>query len=239
MKTRYHQYTDATFSVKEAVPDKEKHLGILGPVIRAEVGDEIKVVLLNRSPYPASLYLQGVTFDKSQDGLLQKKPFGKKLSFNCLLLFCNDWQSLWNVPKHQYYQQSFWMCRPIERMATVRNRYKYLTPFVQDTKGKATEIQSEHYKQKAKRIVSFPKNGQTAIQNKKFTRTYMQRRTMTEIVNHSRSTALDGQKKFYWGLYRFYVVTNRHDIGASIDLLADSFKMFFFVSTGMIVSFFN
>ena len=90
MKTRYHQYTDATFSVKEVVPDKEKHLGILGPVIRAEVGDEIKVVLLNRSPYPASLYLQGVTFDKSQDGLLQKKPFGKKLSFNCLLSFCND-----------------------------------------------------------------------------------------------------------------------------------------------------
>ena len=53
-------------------------MGILGPVIRAEVGDEIKVILLNRSPYPVSLYLQGVTFDKSQDGLLQKTPFSKE-----------------------------------------------------------------------------------------------------------------------------------------------------------------
>ena len=33
--------------------------------------------------------------------------------------------------------------------------------------------------------------GQTAIQNKNFTRTYKQRHTMTELVNHNRSTALE------------------------------------------------
>ena len=38
---------------------------------------------------------------------------------------------------------------------------------------------------------SLPKTGQTATQNKNSTKTYMQRHTMTEIVNNSRSTALE------------------------------------------------
>ena len=45
-------------------------------------------------------------------------------------------------------------------------------------------------KQNAKRTVTFPKIGQTAIQNIKLTRTYTQRHTITEIVNQSRSNAL-------------------------------------------------
>ena len=58
------------------------------------------------------------------------------------------------------------------------------------------------------------KNCQTAIQNKYFTRTYMQRHSMTEIVNHNRSTALErsvkilrGEMGWAGGLYRFYVAT--------------------------------
>src|SRR5262249_14538109 len=39
-KTRYIEYTDATFSTRKPQPE---WLGILGPVIRAEVGDEIVV----------------------------------------------------------------------------------------------------------------------------------------------------------------------------------------------------
>ena len=61
--------------------------------------------------------------------------------------------------------------------------------------------------------VSFPKIGQTAIQNKNFTRKYMQRHTVTETVNYSRSTAWERSVKYYlgWevggGLNRFYMVT--------------------------------
>ena len=57
--------------------------------------------------------------------------------------------------------------------------------------------QSKHYKQKAKRTVFSPKISQTAIQNKKFTRKYMQNHTMTEIVNHSRSTAVEWSVTYY------------------------------------------
>ena len=46
----------------------------------------------------------------------------------------------------------------------------------------ATAPQSKHSKQKAKRTVSFQNIGQTAIQNKNFTMTYMQRHIITEMV---------------------------------------------------------
>ena len=44
-KTRYIEYTDSTFTAKKPQPD---WLGILGPVIRGEVGDEFVVEFLNR-----------------------------------------------------------------------------------------------------------------------------------------------------------------------------------------------
>ena len=50
--------------------------------------------------------------------------------------------------------------------------------------------QSKHYMQKAKRTVSFPKIDRTAIQNRIFTKTYMQRHTKiiksTEIVKRGK-----------------------------------------------------
>ena len=48
MKAIYEQYTDSSFSTK--VP-KPKHLGFLGPVIRAEVNDIIEVVFMNNVRY--------------------------------------------------------------------------------------------------------------------------------------------------------------------------------------------
>ena len=52
-------------------------------------------------------------------------------------------------------------------------------------------------------------SGQTAIKNKKIiSKTYMQRHTMTEIVNHSRSTVLERSvKTLLGGFDRFYVAT--------------------------------
>ena len=46
------------------------------------------------------------------------------------------------------------------------------------------------------------------LSKKKITRTYMQKHTMTDIVIHSRSTALEPLVKYYCGgLKRFYVAT--------------------------------
>jgi FtsP/CotA-like multicopper oxidase with cupredoxin domain len=69
-KTLYFEYTDATFTTKKAVPAEWKHLGSLGPAIRAEVGDTIKVVFMNRTNSGRSftMHPHGVFYDKSSEG---------------------------------------------------------------------------------------------------------------------------------------------------------------------------
>jgi len=64
-KTRYIEYTDATFSIRKPQPE---WLGILGPVIRAEVGDEIIVDFLNRGQVPHSIHPHGLRYDKANEG---------------------------------------------------------------------------------------------------------------------------------------------------------------------------
>lgn len=66
-KTHYIEYTDATFTVRKPQP---AWLGILGPVIRAEVGDGIIVDFLNRSKLPHSIHPHGLRYDKADEGAL-------------------------------------------------------------------------------------------------------------------------------------------------------------------------
>jgi len=66
-KTRYIEYTDSTFSVKKPQPE---WLGILGPVIRAEVGDTVVVDFMNRSARPHSIHPHGLRYDKANEGAL-------------------------------------------------------------------------------------------------------------------------------------------------------------------------
>ena len=64
-KALYRQYTDGMFSRR--VP-QERYLGLLGPVMHAEVGDTIRVVFLNRLPFPASIHPHGVFYSKRAEG---------------------------------------------------------------------------------------------------------------------------------------------------------------------------
>jgi hypothetical protein len=64
-KTRFIEYSDATFSVRKPQPI---WLGILGPVIRAEVGDTILVDFLNRSQTEHNIHPHGLRYDKNNEG---------------------------------------------------------------------------------------------------------------------------------------------------------------------------
>jgi multicopper oxidase len=64
-KTRYIEYTDETFSSRKPQPE---WLGILGPVIRAVVGDAIEVHFLNRSHMDLSIHPHGLRYDKDNEG---------------------------------------------------------------------------------------------------------------------------------------------------------------------------
>jgi len=68
LKTLYREYTDDTFkTLKPRAPEWE-HLGFLGPVIHAEVGDTIKVVFRNNGDHPYSMHPHGVFYNKDSEG---------------------------------------------------------------------------------------------------------------------------------------------------------------------------
>ncbi|KAM5220957.1 hephaestin isoform 2-T2 [Ctenodactylus gundi] len=85
-KVRYEAFQDESFQEKMQMED-DKYLGILGPVIRSEVGDTIEVVFYNRASQPFSMQPHGVFYEKDYEGTvyndgsfhpgLVAKPFEK------------------------------------------------------------------------------------------------------------------------------------------------------------------
>jgi hypothetical protein len=59
-KAIYREYTDGTFSAVKPRPAEWEHAGILGLILRAEVGDTIKVVFKNNGTHPYSMHPHGV-----------------------------------------------------------------------------------------------------------------------------------------------------------------------------------
>ena len=86
------------------------------------------------------------------------------------------------------------------------NTFRSKTPKGKKDALKVTTPQSNHCSRKPKGQF-LPKNGQMTIRNKNFTKIYKQRHTMIDIVNHSRSTALERSIICYWGEGVFYVAT--------------------------------
>ena len=69
-KALYREYTDATFTTLKPRAPEWEHLGFLGPLIRATVGDTITVVFRNNAKFPASVHPHGVFYDKDSEGAL-------------------------------------------------------------------------------------------------------------------------------------------------------------------------
>uniref|UniRef100_A0A8C3TTS5 Coagulation factor V n=1 Tax=Catharus ustulatus TaxID=91951 RepID=A0A8C3TTS5_CATUS len=67
-KVIFQSYTDSTFSTLQDEDEYTEHLGILGPVIRAEVDDVILVHFKNLASRPYSLHAHGVLYEKSSEG---------------------------------------------------------------------------------------------------------------------------------------------------------------------------
>jgi FtsP/CotA-like multicopper oxidase with cupredoxin domain len=67
-KCLYRGYTDASFHKRVARLASDAYLGLLGPVIRAEVGDTIRVVFRNTCSFPTSMHPHGVFYDKASEG---------------------------------------------------------------------------------------------------------------------------------------------------------------------------
>lgn len=68
LKSVYREYT-GDFAARKTRGPEEQHLGILGPVIRAAVGDRIVVHFRNNTAFPASIHPHGVFYTKSDEGV--------------------------------------------------------------------------------------------------------------------------------------------------------------------------
>lgn len=68
IKARYVEYTDSTFSTPKAITAEWQHLGILGPVIRAVVGDSVVVHFRNRTSINTSIHVHGLLYDPNSEG---------------------------------------------------------------------------------------------------------------------------------------------------------------------------
>ncbi|XP_053462287.1 coagulation factor V isoform X1 [Nycticebus coucang] len=67
-KVVFRRYLDSTFTKRDPRGEYEEHLGILGPVIRAEVDDVIQVRFKNLASRPYSLHAHGLSYEKSSEG---------------------------------------------------------------------------------------------------------------------------------------------------------------------------
>jgi FtsP/CotA-like multicopper oxidase with cupredoxin domain len=67
-KAIYREYTDATFKTLKPRPASQAYLGLVGPILHAEVGDAIKVVFRNNATHTYSMHPHGVFYAKDSEG---------------------------------------------------------------------------------------------------------------------------------------------------------------------------
>lgn len=67
-KAVYREYTDATFTHLKPRPPAEAYLGILGPILHAEVGDTIRIRFKNNGTHSYSMHPHGVFYEKASEG---------------------------------------------------------------------------------------------------------------------------------------------------------------------------
>ncbi|XP_039889072.1 ferroxidase HEPHL1 [Simochromis diagramma] len=70
-KVVYREYTDDTFSVQKKRQPNQQHLEILGPIIKAEVGEQIVIIFKNNATRPYSITTHGV---RASGGHIPVKP---------------------------------------------------------------------------------------------------------------------------------------------------------------------
>jgi manganese oxidase len=68
LKALWRQYADASFSTLKPLAPEWQHLGNMGPLIRAEVGDTIQVIFKNNTRFPFSVHPHGVFYEKNSEG---------------------------------------------------------------------------------------------------------------------------------------------------------------------------
>jgi FtsP/CotA-like multicopper oxidase with cupredoxin domain len=99
-KARFVEYADAEFQRVKARPPEWEHLGILGPVIRANVGDTIKVVFKNKTPdMDTTIHPHGVFYRKNSEGTHYHDGTGEAAKRDDMVRPGETYAYVWEVPE--------------------------------------------------------------------------------------------------------------------------------------------
>ena len=83
-KAVYREYTDDSFTKLKPRGPEWAHLGIVGPVLRGEAGDTLKIVFKNNAHFPFSMHPHGVRYDQDSDGVKGISP-GESFTYTWIL----------------------------------------------------------------------------------------------------------------------------------------------------------
>lgn len=95
----YIEYTDGSFTTPVIRPADDSYLGFLGPILRAEVGDTIEVVFLNRLNVSVSLHPHGVAYDKASEGAPYNDGTGPQDKLDDAVSPGDQYTYTWQVPE--------------------------------------------------------------------------------------------------------------------------------------------
>ncbi|MGB8702357.1 MAG: multicopper oxidase domain-containing protein [Thermosynechococcaceae cyanobacterium] len=98
-KALYKEYIDSSFSKLKEIPAEWQHLGVLGPVIRAEVGDTIEVVFKNKTALTTSLHPHGVFYEKDSEGALYNDGTSGDRKLDDVVAPGQTHTYIWKVPE--------------------------------------------------------------------------------------------------------------------------------------------
>ena len=98
-KAMYREYTDATFQKLKPRPQQWEHLGILGPLIRAEVGDSIRVVFRNNTHLSVTMHPHGLAYTKDAEGALYSDGTAGSVKADDRVPPGGTFTYIWNVPE--------------------------------------------------------------------------------------------------------------------------------------------
>jgi manganese oxidase len=98
-KAIFREYTDATFHTLKPRPPEWEHLGILGPLIRAEVGDTIQVFFRNNTKLTCSLHPHGLAYAKDSEGALYNDGTPQAAKKDDMVPSGGSYTYYWMVPE--------------------------------------------------------------------------------------------------------------------------------------------
>jgi hypothetical protein len=98
-KAIYREYTDSTFNTLKIRPQQWEHLGLLGPLIRAEVGDSIRVVFKNNTHLSVTMHPHGLEYKKDAEGALYNDGTSGTVKADDKIVPGGTYTYIWTVPE--------------------------------------------------------------------------------------------------------------------------------------------